>query len=349
MMTASVAMGVAVDDTIHFLTWFRDGMAAGMPRHKAIVEAYRRCAAAMTQTTLDRRLGAGRVRVQHLHADPVLRYDDAAVAVCRTDRRLDLPAGTVGWTVGQVFLPQAGAAAERTETPASSGSQAASGFGAPHIGGSAPARRTHRPQGSRTSPLSFLMTETPLTPQTPATPEPPDRPGRLVPGPWSAAIVLLCILVVIILWWASTARESVEGRCECRHRAVRSDSHDHAAGVVLAVQRLPDRGAPRGRLDHAGAGRSAAGTAADRSLQRRLGSPVHVALAGQGGSDLAPPTATGDVADLASTTDDDFPQFLGPNRDARLPKSSWKPIGRVILRGCYGGSMSEPPGPRSPR
>jgi hypothetical protein len=57
MMTASVAMGVAVDDTIHFLTWFRDGIAAGLPRHSAIIEAYRRCAAAMTQTTLIGGLG----------------------------------------------------------------------------------------------------------------------------------------------------------------------------------------------------------------------------------------------------------------------------------------------------
>ena len=30
MMTASVAMGVAVDDTIHFLAWFRTNLARGM-------------------------------------------------------------------------------------------------------------------------------------------------------------------------------------------------------------------------------------------------------------------------------------------------------------------------------
>ena len=39
MMTASVAMGVAVDDTIHFLTWFRDGIQQGLPRNQAIIEA----------------------------------------------------------------------------------------------------------------------------------------------------------------------------------------------------------------------------------------------------------------------------------------------------------------------
>jgi predicted RND superfamily exporter protein len=52
MMTASVAMGIAVDDTLHFLTWFRRGRLRGGTREEAIVEAYQRCAPAMTQTTL---------------------------------------------------------------------------------------------------------------------------------------------------------------------------------------------------------------------------------------------------------------------------------------------------------
>ncbi len=57
MMTASVAMGVAVDDTIHFLTWFRTGIREGLNRREAILEAYRRVATAMTQTTLIGGLG----------------------------------------------------------------------------------------------------------------------------------------------------------------------------------------------------------------------------------------------------------------------------------------------------
>lgn len=57
MMCASVAMGVAVDDTIHFLTWFRIGLREGMTRNGAILEAYRRVATAMTQTTLIGGLG----------------------------------------------------------------------------------------------------------------------------------------------------------------------------------------------------------------------------------------------------------------------------------------------------
>ncbi len=52
MMTASVAMGVAVDDTIHFLNWYRKGLSQGMDRIASIKLAYERVATAMTQTTL---------------------------------------------------------------------------------------------------------------------------------------------------------------------------------------------------------------------------------------------------------------------------------------------------------
>ena len=44
MMTASVAMGVAVDDTIHFLTWFREGLKRGLDRRDAIFVAYKHVA-----------------------------------------------------------------------------------------------------------------------------------------------------------------------------------------------------------------------------------------------------------------------------------------------------------------
>lgn len=57
MMTASVALGVAVDDTIHFVSWFRRGITAGMSRYDAVMEAYERCGTAMVQTTLVAGLG----------------------------------------------------------------------------------------------------------------------------------------------------------------------------------------------------------------------------------------------------------------------------------------------------
>jgi len=52
VMTASAALGIAVDDTIHFLTWFRRGIAQGMSRAEALRFSYGHCAKAMVHTTL---------------------------------------------------------------------------------------------------------------------------------------------------------------------------------------------------------------------------------------------------------------------------------------------------------
>jgi predicted RND superfamily exporter protein len=52
MMTASVALGIAVDDTLHFLVWFRRGAAESATRRDAIRYAYEHCATPMLQTSL---------------------------------------------------------------------------------------------------------------------------------------------------------------------------------------------------------------------------------------------------------------------------------------------------------
>jgi uncharacterized protein len=57
MMTASVALGIAVDDTIHFLSWFRQYIDQGMSRAEAVVETYRRVGPAMMQTAFVGGLG----------------------------------------------------------------------------------------------------------------------------------------------------------------------------------------------------------------------------------------------------------------------------------------------------
>jgi hypothetical protein len=43
MMTASIALGVAVDDTIHFLSWFRVNVTQLGDRRAAIIASYRQC------------------------------------------------------------------------------------------------------------------------------------------------------------------------------------------------------------------------------------------------------------------------------------------------------------------
>jgi predicted RND superfamily exporter protein len=52
MMSASIALGVAVDDTIHFLTWYRADLDRLRDRRAAIRTAYRHCAPPTLQAAL---------------------------------------------------------------------------------------------------------------------------------------------------------------------------------------------------------------------------------------------------------------------------------------------------------
>jgi predicted RND superfamily exporter protein len=51
MITAAVALGIAVDGTLHLLTWFRSGISAGMSRRNALLKALAHCGPAMWQTS----------------------------------------------------------------------------------------------------------------------------------------------------------------------------------------------------------------------------------------------------------------------------------------------------------
>jgi predicted RND superfamily exporter protein len=57
MMTASIALGVAVDDTIHYLNWFREALDATGDRKKAILAAYKHCATPTLQAAVISGLG----------------------------------------------------------------------------------------------------------------------------------------------------------------------------------------------------------------------------------------------------------------------------------------------------
>jgi predicted RND superfamily exporter protein len=52
VMTASIALGMAIDGTLHFLTFFRRGLASGAAPPQAVHAAFAHCAAAMTQSTV---------------------------------------------------------------------------------------------------------------------------------------------------------------------------------------------------------------------------------------------------------------------------------------------------------
>lgn len=57
MMTASIALGVAVDDTIHFLSWYRADLDRSGDRREAIVSCYAKCATPTLQAALISGLG----------------------------------------------------------------------------------------------------------------------------------------------------------------------------------------------------------------------------------------------------------------------------------------------------
>ncbi len=57
MITASVALGIAVDGTLHLLTWFREGVKQGLSRSDAIAQGLSHCGPAMWQTSTAISLG----------------------------------------------------------------------------------------------------------------------------------------------------------------------------------------------------------------------------------------------------------------------------------------------------
>ena len=50
VMAPCVALGVTVDDVVHFMLWYRKGIREGLNRHQSIMLAYHGCARAMYQS-----------------------------------------------------------------------------------------------------------------------------------------------------------------------------------------------------------------------------------------------------------------------------------------------------------
>jgi uncharacterized membrane protein YdfJ with MMPL/SSD domain len=120
MMTASVAMGVAVDDTIHFLSWFRAHLDRGMNRVEAVIETYRRVAPAMTQTTIVGGLGLFVFALSTF--TPTQRFGTLMLVMLATALVGDLillPALLAG-PAGRWFKPRAGRPKRRPEDPGDS-------------------------------------------------------------------------------------------------------------------------------------------------------------------------------------------------------------------------------------
>jgi len=145
MMTASVALGVAVDDTIHYLTWFRRGIAQGLSRRAAAMAAYERCSVAMFQTTLIGGLGLAVFATSTFTPTQQFGYlMIAMLAVALVGDLLLLPAILVG-PLGNFFGPAGDAAAWPAPAEPASATVAASVADAPQGAAASEAERSPRP------------------------------------------------------------------------------------------------------------------------------------------------------------------------------------------------------------
>ncbi len=106
MMTASVALGISVDGTIHFLTWFKRGLREGMTQNDAIEYAYSRCGTAMMQATI--LCGGGMLIFALSSFLPISRFSWILALLLTIALYGDIilfPAMLYGWT-GRLFFPK---------------------------------------------------------------------------------------------------------------------------------------------------------------------------------------------------------------------------------------------------
>jgi hypothetical protein len=113
VLTACAALGIAVDDSLHFITWFQRRVSQSESRMEAVVYAYRRCGLAMLQTTLVITLGLLVFALSSFA--PMQRFAWCMFALLATALIADLvvlPAILLSF-LGRLFLPR------RTRPPAS--------------------------------------------------------------------------------------------------------------------------------------------------------------------------------------------------------------------------------------
>jgi predicted RND superfamily exporter protein len=103
MITASVALGIAVDGTLHLLTWFREGLRRGLDRHDAVTSALGHCGPALFQTSVA--VGIGLAVLLPAELTLISRFGWLMAAMIVTALFADLvllPAMLAGW-LGKVI------------------------------------------------------------------------------------------------------------------------------------------------------------------------------------------------------------------------------------------------------
>ncbi|MDR0521111.1 MAG: MMPL family transporter [Planctomycetaceae bacterium] len=106
MMTASVALGISVDDTIHFLTWFRHGIDMKMSRATATRYAYSRCATSMFQTSVIGGLGLSAFALSTFTPTQMFGIMMLAILMVAMLGDLIFLAALLNTPLGRVFMPK---------------------------------------------------------------------------------------------------------------------------------------------------------------------------------------------------------------------------------------------------
>lgn len=116
MMSASIALGVAVDDTIHFLSWFRSALNELGDRKRAILSAYQHCATPTLQAALISGLGLSIFSFSTFV--PIKRFGFLMLAILFAGVAAELiflPALLAG-PLGAVFRPAKGTETDKSTT-----------------------------------------------------------------------------------------------------------------------------------------------------------------------------------------------------------------------------------------
>jgi predicted RND superfamily exporter protein len=138
VMAPSVALGVTVDDVVHFMLWFRRGIADGLDRREATMLAYKGCARAMYQSWGV--IGIGLSVFSLSPFGPTQRFGYmmlSMLTIALVGNLVFLPAllsgplGTVfGWSVLRIERKKAERESRRRKTKVDPGSDA---LPAPHV------------------------------------------------------------------------------------------------------------------------------------------------------------------------------------------------------------------------
>ncbi len=106
MMSASIALGVAVDDTIHFLSWFRGDLDRLRDRKAAIVSCYRRCATPTLQAALISGLGLSVFAFSTFTPTQRFGWLMLTILIAGVASELILLPAILAGPLGKVFEPQ---------------------------------------------------------------------------------------------------------------------------------------------------------------------------------------------------------------------------------------------------